>query len=74
MKFSLKAKHLQANSLKVRSFFLIIFTIILALQAQVTLGQDPTPPAIQRKDTTKIKADTVKAKTKADSLKAKPKS
>ena len=72
VKFSLKAKHLLVNSLKVRSLFPIIFTIILALQVQVTYGQDPTRPVTQRTDTTKIKTDTTKIK--ADTVKAIPKS
>lgn len=70
MKFSLKAKHLPFKSLNVRSFFLLIFTIILAIQASVTFGQDPKGRAIQATDTIKIKADSLKA----DSVKVKPKS
>jgi hypothetical protein len=66
VKFSLKAKHLLVNSLKVRFFFLFIFTIILALQATDTFGQNPTPPVIQPLDTTKNKADSVKVKPKSD--------
>jgi lipopolysaccharide assembly outer membrane protein LptD (OstA) len=66
VKFSLKAKHLLLNSRKVRSFFPLLFAIILVIQASDTFGQDTTRRVIQPPDTTKNKADSVKAKPKSD--------